>query len=472
MVDVPLKEGFAQRFEGLEPDPSWAFWHLTQAQTNYATHGYHRYPAKFIPQLVARLIEEYSCEGELVVDPFMGSGTTLVEAKLLKRPSVGVDINPVAYWVTRAKVNAIEPTRLSRAIEQLRIALESPQQPSLFGKQALDIRESASGIGSWALGIRDYGTNSQFPIPNSQFPIPNPQSLTPSDRLHYWFPLQSLNALAQIQTAIDSLEGDDLKTFFRCALSHCLKPLSWWSNRSVKPTRKLNKPIPDAYSLFFRHVKRMQRGNAEFWRLLSKRDALHVPAEPYCADARQLPLESGAAALIVTSPPYVTSYEYADLHQLSALWFGATTDLREFRKGFIGRSNGASNIDAPVGSKLAERIINQVAECNPRKAREVAVYFAEMRQCFEEMRRVLRLGGRVCIVIGNTHLHGVEIQNAQVFAEQLAALGFELERVILREIPSKILPRTRDKRTGKFAKTSEADYIAYPTEYIIVMRKL
>ncbi|MCS7066155.1 MAG: hypothetical protein NZL85_07770, partial [Fimbriimonadales bacterium] len=66
----------------------------------------------------------------------------------------------------------------------------------------------------------------------------------------------------------------------------------------------------------------------------------------------------------------------------------------------------------------------------------------------------------------------VEIQNAQVFAEQLAALGFELERVILREIPSKILPRTRDKRTGKFAKTSEADYIAYPTEYIIVMRKL
>ncbi len=169
--------------------------------------------------------------------------------------------------------------------------------------------------------------------------------------------------------------------------------------------------------------------------------------------------------------PHVTSYEYADLHQLSALWFGATTSLREFRKGFIGRSNGVEDLSAPIGSPLAERIINEVAERNSRKAREVALYFAEMRQCFEEMRRVLRRGGRICIVIGNTHLCGVEIQNAQVFAEQLVALDFELERVILREIPSKILPRTRDKRTGKFASTREADYIAYPMEYIIVLRR-
>ncbi|OYT74913.1 MAG: hypothetical protein CFK49_05975, partial [Armatimonadetes bacterium JP3_11] len=58
-------------------------------------YGYHRYPAKFIPQLAARLIDNYSRPGEWVVDPFMGSGTTLVEAKLLKRPSLGVDINPV-----------------------------------------------------------------------------------------------------------------------------------------------------------------------------------------------------------------------------------------------------------------------------------------------------------------------------------------------------------------------------------------
>ncbi|MCS7227106.1 MAG: site-specific DNA-methyltransferase, partial [Gloeomargarita sp. SKYB31] len=98
-------------FEGLVPDPSWAFLELTQKQTSYATHGYHRYPAKFIPQLAARLIQEYSVEGDLVIDPFMGSGTALVEAKLLKRSSVGVDINPVAHLVACAKTQAVEPKR-------------------------------------------------------------------------------------------------------------------------------------------------------------------------------------------------------------------------------------------------------------------------------------------------------------------------------------------------------------------------
>lgn len=439
-----------KRFRDLEPDPSWAFWHLTQAQTSYATHGYHRYPAKFIPQLTARLIEEYSQAGELVADPFMGSGTTLVEAKLLRRPSIGVDINPVAYWVTRAKVQAIEPERLRQAVEQLQnflfgntgVGFAGWTQPSLFGDWKSEI-----GDGGW-----------HVPIP---------------DRLTYWFPPQSLNALMQIQKAIDALDADaQIKVFFRCALSHCLKPLSWWSDRSVKPMRNLNKRIPDAYTVFFRHVKRMQRGNREFWRLLCERDALNVPAEPYCADARCLPVENHSVRLIVTSPPYVTSYEYADLHQLSALWFGTMTNLREFRTGFIGRSNGVTAaVDAPLGSAIAEQIVDALSERNPRKAKEVALYFAEMRQCFTEMQRVLRPKGVLCIVIGNTHLHGIEIQNAQVFAEQLQALGFELERVILREIPSKILPRTRDKATGRFAKTTKADYIAYPTEYIVVSRK-
>ena len=105
-----------EQFTGLTPDPEWAFAHLTQAQTSYATHGHHRYPAKFIPQLAARLIEDYSQPGDTVLDPFMGSGTALVEAKRLSRPSVGVDINPVAHLIATAKVRALEPHLLSEAI--------------------------------------------------------------------------------------------------------------------------------------------------------------------------------------------------------------------------------------------------------------------------------------------------------------------------------------------------------------------
>jgi len=59
-------------FAKLKPEPSWSFAGTTAAQTGYITHNYHHYPAKFIPQLAARLICEYSEVGDLVVDPFVG----------------------------------------------------------------------------------------------------------------------------------------------------------------------------------------------------------------------------------------------------------------------------------------------------------------------------------------------------------------------------------------------------------------
>ncbi|GIV07202.1 MAG: DNA methyltransferase C1 [Fimbriimonadales bacterium] len=427
-------------FKGLTPDARWAFWDFTQRQTGYVTHSYHRYPAKFIPQLAARLIETYSRPGECVIDPFMGSGTTLVEAKLLRRPCLGVDINPVAYWVARAKTQAIEPSVLEEAQTRVSEQLRYCSQLALFDTPTPV--SSAAQTDKW------------------------------HERLHYWFPSETLHQLSQIQRVIDDLENEQLRTFFYCALSHILKSVSYWHDRSVKPMRRLDKPIPDARVVFLRHARRMARGNREFWDLLRLREALETPTRIYCADARCLPVQDESATLIVTSPPYVTSYEYADLHQLSVLWFGWATDQREFREQFIGRSNGVAHPHIPHGSSLAERIIGQIGETNPRKAREVALYFGEMRACFVEMRRVLRPNGSACIVIGNTHLCGVEVQNAQVFAEQLYNLGFRIERVILREIPSKILPRTRDKATGKFAKTGEADYIAYPTEYILIARKI
>lgn len=425
-------------FEGLHPDPDWAFLELTQKQTSYATHGYHRYPAKFIPQLAARLICEYSGEGDLVVDPFMGSGTTLVESKLLKRPSIGADINPVAHLVARAKTQAIEPNRLARTLEQITSTLTESAQPSLFQ--------------------------------STQLGKPSEVEIAWHERLCYWFSGTTLHQLSQIQKIIDSIEHEDERVFFHCALSHTLKSVSYWHDRSVKPMRKLDKPISDARSVFLRHAKRMAQGNREFWNLLCAQGALEIPAVPYCADARRLPVADKSVALVVTSPPYVTSYEYADLHQLSVLWFGWATNLREFREAFIGRSNGVHELQRALHSSIAERIVAQIAEVNPRKAREVALYFSEMFACFREMHRVLRRGGYACIVIGNTHLHDVEVQNAQVFAEQLMSLGFAIEHVILREIPSKILPRTRDKATGKFAKKLEADYVAYPVEYIIITR--
>jgi len=102
-----------------EVDDSWSFKELGRVQTSYLTHNYHRYPAKFIPQLTARLIKENSRIGDLVCDPFMGSGTALVEAIVNGRRAYGTDINPVAVLISKAKTTPIEPAFLKDQISPL-----------------------------------------------------------------------------------------------------------------------------------------------------------------------------------------------------------------------------------------------------------------------------------------------------------------------------------------------------------------
>lgn len=67
-------------FDTIKIDYSWSFCDKTRKDTAYITHGYHRYPAKFIPQIVSRLAEKYTEQGDLIVDPFGGCGTTLVKS--------------------------------------------------------------------------------------------------------------------------------------------------------------------------------------------------------------------------------------------------------------------------------------------------------------------------------------------------------------------------------------------------------
>ncbi len=82
-----------------------------------------------------------------------------------------------------------------------------------------------------------------------------------------------------------------------------------------------------------------------------------------------------------------------------------------------------------------------------------------MQECFDETYRILKLGGRCCYVIGNSKLKKIEILNAEVFAESLQYSGFMIDRIIKREIPSKMLPSTRDSVSGQLVKATGENLI-------------
>jgi ubiquinone/menaquinone biosynthesis C-methylase UbiE len=103
-----------------------------------------------------------------------------------------------------------------------------------------------------------------------------------------------------------------------------------------------------------------------------------------------------------------------------------------------------------------------------KMAKEIETFFIDMQEVFDESYRILKNGGRCCYVIGDTKLKGVDILNAEVFAESLQYSGFIVDRIIKRKIPLKILPQKRDLKTGRFANNHEANSEAYPIEYIII----
>ncbi len=269
-----------------ELDDSWSFKELGRVQTSYLTHDYHRYPAKFIPQLTARLIKENSQIGDLVCDPFMGSGTALVEAIINGRRAYGTDINPVAMLISRAKTTPIEPTLLKCQISPLLGEIKAVvgrkhrgQVPLLISPDDLDIT-----------------------IPDNK-------------RLEYWFPEKQKMDLAIILSRIRRIEDQKVRTFLLCAFSNILKGCSRWMMKSVKPTIDKNKIINDAYKSFVLQTRRMIIKNEEFWKILGTKEVDCVIDN---VDAHNMRINDNSATLIVTSPPYVTSYEYADLHQLTA----------------------------------------------------------------------------------------------------------------------------------------------------------
>ena len=187
-------------------------------------------------------------------------------------------------------------------------------------------------------------------------------------------------------------------------------------------------------------------------------------------DARQQPVKDNAVDIQITSSPYVTSYEYADLHQLTTIWLEPEVDLKEYKKQFIGTS-AKTNGTRILKSKIGKDIENKLQRVDKKMADEVEAFFVDMQECFDETHRILKDGGRCCYVIGNTRLKGIDISNAEIFAESMQYSGLKIDRIIKREIPSKILPSKRDAKTGRFAANNDADSFAYPTEYIVIGRK-
>lgn len=453
--------------EAIETTEDWSFAHLKRVETLWGPHGYHRYPAKFIPQLVSRLIEQYSISGALVGDPFLGSATTGIEALRLGRQFWGGDISQVALLISRAKCTLIEPSLVSKAWQQLDARLNTVPRS---GKRPLTQTEKE------AITAIDIAR------------------ATGEERLRYWFPATYRASLEAILQYILLIPEDTLRTFFLCGFSNILKRCSIWLSGSTKAQKDLGKIVSDPVEELRRQIRDMLRRNRLYWQDVLERNLDPVELGQCCRiewqDARHLALPDNTFDLVVTSPPYAICYEYKEIHQLTQLWLEHVGMLAPTyqqntwigSKGVAHRSVSGTptslSKSPPTGSAVANSALDALSLLAVGKSKQgvhtdvraLRYYFQDMYAALRELSRVTAPGKWCVLIVGDSYRRGITIPTSAAVCEMACAMGFVLERKIVRQIPVRVLVSTRDKTTGRFSSTAQSDTQVYPEEDILIFR--
>jgi DNA modification methylase len=443
----------------------WSFADLKRVETLWGPHGYHRYPAKFIPQLVHRVIERYSAPGELVGDPFLGSATTGIEALRLGRRFYGSDISQVALLISRAKCMPICPRELNETWRRLDHHLEAVQR-----------------IGRRQLMAEELEVISAIDIARA----------TQEERFFYWFPTAYRSSLEDVLQEIISHSEGPAQTFFLCGFSNILKRCSIWLSGSTKAQKDMSKALADPVEEFRKQIRDMIKRNGLYWDDLAQHgldpEALIDRCHISLADVRQLTLRDSAIDLLVTSPPYATCYEYKELHQLTQLWFerfGILASNNE-QDGWIGSKSTSKRTIPPnpskqhTGSLTADAALEKlttlaegaIAQRVKREVQTLCNYFQDMGCALNELARITAPGKRFVLIIGDSYRRGVTIPTSKALCEMALNNGFELERRIVRKIPARVLVSTRNRKTGRFSPSAQSDMQVYPEEHVLVFKRL
>ena len=388
-------------------------------------HRIHAYPAKF-PGSLARQIMDYAAKSGIhastVADPCCGCGTVGLEATRDGMSFIGIDINPVAVLIAKVKSESYHSARLRRywgAVEQ----------KILSSREVIDVNE-----------------------------LP--------ERLNYWFSMDAMQKLAVVRGAIYTcVPKGKYRDFFLVAFSNILKHCSKWLTKSIKPQVDPNKIPSEPRRAFTLQVLMMIKANDE--REVSA-VAVKGKTEIVCANILEIKIEKPQVELLITSPPYATSYEYADLHQLSLLWLGYGRDYRTFRKGSIGSvSNYDTNCanDVMTLPETARDIVLQLYACDKGKAKSVAKYFRHLGIMALQCYRLIKEGGMGAFVIGNTQYHGINVLNDVVMRDALQAAGFERIDHIQRKISQKLCTPNRNAK-GQFSR-EPSDLTIYQYESVL-----
>jgi len=356
-------------------------------------YDWYNYKHSFSRDLVTSLIREFQLNGQdKILDPFCGSGTTLLASKEMGIPVQGLDILPLSVFVSNAKLMKYDREKIQIAISEIENLLEQKK------------------IDCGVCSLR-------------------------KELLIKWFPEEVLDKVLFIRDWIEKACDENLKHFFLTALLSILEEVSYTYKGGGFLRVEKSKRIPDLKSTYLARLHKMLM-DIDIIDQLPDSQAKAVEG-----DARRTTYEPASFSGVITSPPYPNRHDYTRVY------------LLELIVGFITREEEIKNlryfsIQSHVEAKkrylaedyhLPDSLYTTLKELGKRSLPNKGIvkmlegYFEDMHLTLKEIRRLIRPSGKVAFVIGDARYGGVKVPVGDILVEIGNNLGLELiEKILVR----------------------------------------
>lgn len=363
--------------------------------TTYLTHGMHKYPSKYIPQIprwaILNFIHRNQIERPMILDPFCGSGTTLLEAALQGIDSIGIDLDPLGCLVSRVKTRPLPEEDLNQLLTRF-----------------------------W----HEYETAR----PDYQPDIEN---------ISHWFQDQNLETLSRLYSVIGRFaDRPELYEFLLVTFSSIIRKASNADERSLKTYVSHTHPKSPrpAEELFRVALEKNIRNISKIARSIPEGTSTEVfgPLNSSQIGDFDFLRERNSFDCIISSPPYVKSMDYLYNQMLEVLWLGQylgipnKARLNECKKRYIGSQVRGAKYIPSLGVQNIDNFIQKIQEKSTKHAAITAQYFEDMSKHLEIMHSLLKPGGEYFIVVGNSKVSNLQVPVNQFIKELAIGKGFRV----------------------------------------------
>ena len=407
-----------------------ADWTFNGENTRELTHCYHDYPARMIPQVARQFLDFFAKDKKgILLDPYCGTGTTLVEGFIKGFDCLGFDLNPLARLIAKAKTTVFDLTEIDFHIAQFnKFVLSKPKN----------------------------------------FEMPEISGIS---RLEFWFKPEIIEKLQIIKNFIGQIKDSEIKLFFLISFSETVREASNTRTHEFKLYRYNNESLekfnPNVFGLMSSKLQRNRKGCSEFLAVVRKISVIpQVDILEFNTVEESPSAFENRVDMVLTSPPYgdsITTVAYGQYSRLSAAWLDlfqpekVDGKLMGSKKGKVIENFDSARLDEAIG---------RIAEIDEKRATEVFSFYSDLQKSIDNISCLVKLNGLVCYVVGNRKVKGIELPTDLTVRDFFERNDFKYLKTFHRTIPNKRMP-LRNSPSNIIGATENT----MNREYIVVLQK-